>query len=383
MSSVPHASERIAAVDAARGCAMLMVFLSHIKQHFVVTSPDLHWFLLTTTRIATPTFLLLSGFVIFHLMSRDPAGRTSLTLVDRALFLLLVAHTLLGLANLSEMGTVDWAFGRSMITDTVGVALLLAVLLRKAHVSVYWGLGIALCAVSWIVALAADPSGEWARRLFAVLFQMKGGEYPAIDAPIVSYVGVFLIGMALSSHLQAPLMRGQHDVLAGRLMLYGLGAITLALVGVLAWHLLKDHARALIGDPDTLVAIRDTLDPRGKRPPSPSYLLFYGGAGLLMLAIFFYGRPRAIVDPVRRWTSVIGRASLACFIVQDWLFFLVPRALGFEDIQSVAFWLAYLAFCVALLWGFALKWGQLHGNRILTVGLKALRSFYAGRISSI
>jgi uncharacterized membrane protein len=372
MPLASSASERIAAVDAARGCAMLMVFLSHIKQHFEATSPDLYWFLLTTTRIATPTFLLLSGFVIFHLMSRDSEGRVNITLIDRALFLLLVAHGLLGLADLSEMGPVDWAFGRSMITDTVGVALLVAVLLRRAPVSVYWGLGLALCTVSWIIALAADPSGEWARRIFAVLFQLKNGEYPAIDAPIVSYVGVFLIGMALSSHLQAPLVHGHHTVLARRLMLYGLGAITLSLVGVLAWHLFKDHASALIGNPDTLSAIRETLDPRGKRPPSPSYLLFYGGTGLLVLAMFFHGRPRAIVDPLRRWTAVVGRASLACFIVQDWLFFLVPRALGLEDIHSVAFWFAYLALCVTVLYALARKWDQLHGNRILTVGLKAL-----------
>jgi uncharacterized membrane protein len=63
--SLPGAETRIAAVDAARGCAMLMVCLSHIRHHFVASAPALEWALAVVTRIATPTFLLLSGFVVF------------------------------------------------------------------------------------------------------------------------------------------------------------------------------------------------------------------------------------------------------------------------------------------------------------------------------
>lgn len=74
---------RILPVDATRGFAMLMVFCAHIKQHFEVSTPTLHWLLLSTTRIATPTFLLLSGFVVRLLLTTDSNGKASLMLVER------------------------------------------------------------------------------------------------------------------------------------------------------------------------------------------------------------------------------------------------------------------------------------------------------------
>lgn len=40
---------------------MLLVCLSHIKQHFVDSAPDLYAAPLMTTRIATPTFLFFYG----------------------------------------------------------------------------------------------------------------------------------------------------------------------------------------------------------------------------------------------------------------------------------------------------------------------------------
>src|SRR5688572_17056908 len=71
---------RIEAIDAARGCAMILVFASHIKQHFLQTSPDVYLALLNVTRIATPTFLLLSGFVIGHLLRNDSRGHVGIAL---------------------------------------------------------------------------------------------------------------------------------------------------------------------------------------------------------------------------------------------------------------------------------------------------------------
>jgi uncharacterized membrane protein len=370
---VARTASRIAAVDAARGCAMLLVFLSHIKHHFVDTAPALHWFLITTTRIATPTFLLLSGFVIRHLMRSDSRGDASITLFDRALFLLIVAHALLGWYELPNAGMADWIFARSMITDAVGVALLVGILLRRAPMAVLAALGAALVLFSWIVATSSwVPTTEWARRAALVLFQLKnqpGAEL--VDAPIVAYTGLFLLGMALHAHLERPLSLGQDRFMGRRLVILGSSAIVLVLIAAVAWHLSKEYAIRVTGDPDFVNLLRATIDPRTKSPPSPAYALFYTGAGLLFLALFFLGGTGGILDPVRRWASVIGRTSLMCFILQDWLLMNVPAALGLNDIHSVAFWFAYLACTVVLIVLAARVWERKRANRFFTLGLRA------------
>ncbi len=351
---------------------MVMVCASHIKQHFDLTSPTISWLLISTTRIATPTFLLLSGFAIRHLLQADGRDRASIMLVDRALFLLIVAHALLSLADLPEMGVLQWMFARAGLTDAVGVALLVAVLMRRAPGSVCAALGLALCLIAWAVVVTATPDSQWAKLVGAVLFQLNDADHPTIDVPIVAYVGVFLLGMGIRSGLQRPLRQREPMVINRRLLGYSLGAIAVTIVGVVMWHLTKHQLAGMLGEANAATIVRGALDPRGKRPPSPAYLMFYGGLGLLMLALFFYGRPAKLIQPVMSHTAVIGRASLMSFVVQDWLFFVVPAVLGLNAIHSVPFWFAYLAVCLIALYALARAWDARRGNRFLTVGLKAL-----------
>jgi hypothetical protein len=364
-------AHRITPVDAARGCAMLLVFVSHVKHHFVESAPELYWFLLSTTRIATPAFLLLSGFVIRHVLSTDRRGDAGIVLIDRALFLLIVAHILIGLDSAPDLEPIAWAFERTMITDAVGFAMVFAVLLRNLTSRTFLWLGTTIFLLSWAAASLVTFENEWSQWLGAVLFQWRGSANPEIDVPLVGYLGVFLIGMGLHAHLQEPLNAGNHSLIARRVFLYGLIGVAASLTGVLIWHLAKEPVAGLMGDVDTAARIREFLDPRAKRPPSPAYLAFYGGISLMMLAILFRGRPASIVRPMVGSAAVIGRASLVCFVVQDWLLFGLPRALGLNSIQSVGFWLMYLLISMILLCWVASVWSRIRGNRFLTVGLKA------------
>jgi uncharacterized membrane protein len=164
-------TSRITPVDAARGCAMLLVFVSHTKHHFEISAPDLHWFLLSVTRIATPAFLLLSGFVVRHLLSTDRGGRAGITLVDRALFLLIVAHALIGFDSLPDMSVARWFFDRTMITDAIGIALVFAVLLRHRSAGVLAALGCTFFTLSWIAASTLTFDKGWSQWLAAVMVQ--------------------------------------------------------------------------------------------------------------------------------------------------------------------------------------------------------------------
>lgn len=365
-------SQRIAAVDAARGCAMVMVCVSHIKHHFLESWPVLHWLIVSTTRIATPVFLLLSGFVIRYLLRTDPRGNASITLVDRGLFLLLIAHSLLGLADLPELGFVQWMFGRAVITDAVGFALLAAVLLRNASTGTLAVLGATLCLVGWGLGMTLTPQTELQRLLGAILFEVRRtGDLP-VDLALVPFVGVFLIGMAISSSLHEWLVTRQEGEIAKRLFRLGSVALGAALLGGAVWHFGKEYIAPALGSPELSEFVRITLDPRSKNPPSPAYFLFYGGAGLVALAILFNGRPAGLVSPVIRRASVLGRASLMCFVLQDWMMFVVPKVFGFSDVQSLAFWIFWLGVCLVVLYVASRQWDAHRGNRLLTIGLKAL-----------
>jgi uncharacterized membrane protein len=372
VSAASTTSSRITPVDAARGCAMLLVFASHTKHHFEVSAPELYWFILTVTRIATPAFLLLSGFVVRHVLTTDRTGRAGITLVDRALFLLIVAHALIGTDRLTELGVARWFFDRTMITDAIGIALLFAVLLRNQRAGKLIAQGCTIFVLSWMVASLLTFESPWSQWLAAVMVQWRGSTNPDMDVPIVGYLGVFLMGMALHAHLEQPLMRGDHAYISGKLFRYGIVGVSAALLGVAVWHFGKDLAIGLVGDEAAAARIREFLNPGGKRPPSPAYLAFYGGLSLIVLATFFRGKPVALVQPIVNVTSVIGRASLMCFVLQDWLLLAIPAVAGFDGIQSVVFWLVYLAATTVTIFSVARLWGHVHGNRFLAVGLKAL-----------
>jgi uncharacterized membrane protein len=362
--------KRIAAVDAARGCAMLMVCLSHIKHHFVASAPALDWALTVVTRIATPTFLLLSGFVVCWLLRNDDAGKARIALVDRALFLLVVAHALIGLAELPDTGFLEWYFGRSLVTDAVAVAILASVALRNRSATVLASIGISLCLASWVAAMTLDLESDVAKTAGAVLVDLQGARNPKIDAPLIPYVGIFCVGMALSRHFHPRLAVGAHTDVGVRLFLAGAAAMLVAMAGVLVWHFAKDYVAGLIPDPAAIDALRMAINPLTKRPPGPAYLLFYGGAGLILLAVFFLRRPAALMGRLVEPASVMGRASLMCFIVQDWIFHLIPRVFDFDEETSVAFWIMYFSVGVLVLYGLARVWGRTSGNRYMTVGLR-------------
>ncbi len=331
---------------------MVLVCLAHTNRNFATSSPELFQALTYVARIAVPTFLLLSGFIAGHLL-QDAHGRARMAFVDRALFLLIVAHLLIGLAELPELGLVNWLFARSVITDAIGAALLMGVLLRGASAGALAAIGFTMFLASWCIATYAHPQSESAQMLAAVLFDLPTPVATQIDAPLIPYMGVFLLGMALSKCLQKELLANARIAAARRLAPLAVIAIS---AGLAVWYIGKH-----LPSPVYLLS---------KRPPAPAYLLLFGGLGLLMLSAFLRGQPAWLLSPIIRIASTIGRASLMCFVLQDWLLFVVPWAFGFSDATSVTFWLAYLAVSLVILYGVSRWWGSVDGNRFLTIGLR-------------
>jgi uncharacterized membrane protein len=363
---------RIDAIDAARGCAMVLVCLSHTKRYFEHSAPLFYDALTWLTLTATPTFLLLSGFIAAYVLRGDDQRRIAITLVDRGLFLLLVAHVLLGLEDLPRTSLFEWLFVRVTITDAIGVALCLAVLFRHASAGMLFAVGASLCASSWLIGMTLAVESVWANHLGSLLFGMRSAPRSLVVVPLLPYIGVFLIGMGLSTWLKDEIAAGDERVLARRLLIVGSTAATAVVAAALAWHEFKELLPPALSEPHVTELLRSTINPATKWPPGPGYLLFYGGGGLLMAGWFFYGRPRWLVSRIVEKASVLGRASLMCFVVQDWLLFVTPAAFGFSELQSPVFWMTYFGACVLSLYVLAGAWGRVQGNRFLTIGLKRL-----------
>ena len=189
------------------------------------------------------------------------------------------------------------------------------------------------------------------------------------DSAVVPYVGLFLIGMSLSRSCSEQLAARDYAAVARKLARVAVIAVASVLASILMWYLLKPMLLENLS-PTTLDLARLTLDPRSKLPPSPAYFAFYGGGGLLIAAICLIARPAFLVRPVVDWAATLGRASLMCFVVQDWLLVLTPALLGFTKLQSMTFWTAYLIVALIVLHALATRWDRARANRFLTIGLK-------------
>jgi predicted acyltransferase len=118
-----------------------------------------------------------------------------------------------------------------------------------------------------------------------------------------------------------------------------------------------------------LPLISATLTIGGKLPPTPAYVLFYCGAGLIGSCAMFAlaASPLRAARRVACLAAVLGRASLLVFILQYFIFWTLPDLLGISPRSSHLALIFIGGICAN--WLAAWYWNRLGGNRILTLGL--------------
>lgn len=337
--------------------------------------------LTNVTRLATPMFLLFSGFVAAYVLSSGKM-QARMSLLDRGLFVLVSGHLLLNWRDLSVFAPAEWMFARVTVTDAIAVCLIAAAFAARARTGALAGTGVFLALASWPIAALWIPTSEIERYIGITLFNVRSESSALTNAALVPYVGLFLLGMTLSRWCSADLMARDYTAAARRLALIGTLAVSFVLLGIATWYVLK-HTLLVQVDPELLKFVQLTLDPRSKMPPSPAYLLFYGGGGLVIAAMCLLERPRVLMRPIVNRTATLGRASLMCFVVQDWLLVLLPAVLGFNANRSMAFWTAYLLATLIALHAFSTRWDRAKANRFLSVGLKRVRGSARGAQASV
>ncbi|HEY0190206.1 MAG TPA: heparan-alpha-glucosaminide N-acetyltransferase domain-containing protein, partial [Kofleriaceae bacterium] len=127
---------RIRALDATRGSAMLFVLISHFGLTYFGHNGAEHledWFE-RVGKVASPTFMVLSGMMagFLYAMRPDSFRATRVRLADRGLFFLTFGHVVIALAHEPRLGRLDWAMYEVFITDTIAFCIIVGPLLVEA-----------------------------------------------------------------------------------------------------------------------------------------------------------------------------------------------------------------------------------------------------------
>lgn len=366
---------RLHGVDAARGMAMFFSCLAHFGAWIELTHPMVSGVLTDVGKIATPTFLLLSGAMTGWLCAES--DRTSLhtryKLLNRALFLLTFGHVLISLAVAHRANGLLHTIGNATIIDDIGASMLVGVLifphLQERHfrqrLMRYGAVGFLLC---WIAVLSWHPTGDAILAVRQALLGSDplGAHVHSYSSPSLQYACLFSIGIGASDYLVAAARGEVREHYVRRILLIGVTMFSLALVlRGLRW-LMDHHSIWVTGR----AAVELTLTVTAKLPPSPAYVLFFGGMGIILCCLLF-----RIAQSRRAWCqrlasllAVVGRASLFVFVLQYFIYWTLPDLVGVAPTNR--FLPLIFLTGLALNWFAAWGWNRLGGNRLLTVGIR-------------
>jgi uncharacterized membrane protein len=358
----PSAAPRSGDLDAARGAAMVLVCLSHFTSAFFPSTdlPGPRQWLGIITLVASPTFVLLSGILLGWRFRIAPErfARFRARLLDRAIFLLTIGHLAIEGSQLRRMAVAGEQPMFFVLTDVIAIALLVGppIVVRLA---IRGRLAVAalLFATSWGLILGWTPHGDVARVVKAVLvgLRMAEGDIGGYCVPVLPWLGVYVAATCVG-HMLAGRSGGKGLLDCPLLWRAGLAAVSIAILQRL---LVLDTVGSHVGERLTMLSVTWQ-----KVPPGPTYLLFNGGAGLMMVALLAQLRQASVGEAATRWLELLGRNSAIVFIAQFYVYSMLVPMLR-PEVQVA--WPVAFATTGALLVLFAWSWERLGLERLLTV----------------
>ena len=360
-------NDRLLPIDAVRGIAMFFIGVSHISFYLINDSGILATHARAIGYFATPNFLMMSGLACGYQLAHAPTTATAARILDRGLFAFLVGHLLVA-ASIVYMVPPGTAFEHVVITDSIGVLLCLAPLLKRISGERLLWVGGTVYVLTSTVALSWHPVGSAAAIAAALLLSINDGAVPDVGwtTPTLPYLGIFLFGVGVGKLVYEWRRSGRARMLSRRLAAAGVAAVALALVANVARHFLKDGL--LASD-----VILTTINIRHDSPPTLGYGLFYGGIGVALVGFLGLLPQRSPETPWIRMTeraAVLGRASFLSYVVQQWLIDFIPIWIGFDSWLTPATCPVYLALTTLVMYWAAAAWERHRNNRYLTLGLR-------------
>jgi uncharacterized membrane protein len=363
-SDVVTASDRLRGIDAGRGAAMLFVCLSHFAVNFFKqpnheATRTAAWYF---GMVASPTFMLISGMMagLLYETRREQFNRIARVLAGRGVFMLTIGHVIIFLTIIPHTPSLRVALSRGFITDAIAVAIIIGPwVVQRVGIVGRWYLCVTLMACAWTMSALWIPDGPIASAVRYLLAGPWNRQMP-VNFPLLGWLAVYFAGAALGGWLARRRVQEGAIAMERKLLRLGVLAVACSVLTKLVYMLARDFGLVANGRVDTLYQLTSPLQ---KLPPSPSYVAFYGGLGLIMTGFLLVAERRGgawLID----WLSLLGRTSLFVFLLQ-----FVVYNLGLHVIEF-PFWTAwpvYFALTLALISLLAKRWDERGLNRWFNV----------------
>ena len=350
--ALPVGRSRLPSLDVTRGVAMIFVCLSHFCLAAVASLGATRTFsaLITISMLASPTFMLVSGLTLGYAYSarRDAFRAFSHKLLARGAYLVTGVHLLM-IPPQYYLSARGHPMRSLFITDAIGLNFLIAPWLMthvrwRARIVAAIGLlvlgavmvGFIPLRVSLPVQVLRDTlSGTLGQSLWFSSF------------PLIPWLVPYLVGSAIGESLSAHTAGAER---ANALVLLRWSAISLG-TAVSLEALARVIVQTASGE-RTLMFASWLGDPWTKQPPSPTYLAFFLGVGLLITAVLTLvlgsDRPAWFI---RRLANA-GRASLFLFVLQAYVYFVIYT----QWIHPGAYWVVNFLVSLVVLAVLAHAW---------------------------
>jgi hypothetical protein len=351
---------------------MMFVCLSHFGLEYFrrLDEPAIAGALYMVGMVGTPTFMLISGIMLglLYETKRTRFDEHRMLLADRALFMLTAGHVLIMVASAPRPDSLIVTLQRGFITDVLAVALLLGPgLVSRVGRRGRLLMAAVLFAGGWLLALQWAPDNSLDRIVRYLLVGSYPGDSPH-NFPLLHWLAVFIAASVLGQWMGERLATGrQRSVERALLLAGGLAVSSVVLFKLGQWTLSIQSAPILVV----------LGSPWKKLPPSPAYLLFYGGLALLLLASALILERRRFAQRAFAWASLLGRTSLFVFIVQFYVYYVLLLSL---NLPYTPFWPLLFVASLAGITLLAKVWDDGAMNRHLSVGLPHLRGTRMGRL---
>jgi hypothetical protein len=188
-------------------------------------------------------------------------------------------------------------------------------------------------------------------------------------APTLQYVMIFAIGLRGGSWLgESKTPSTPNTSFARRSIGFGCALVASGAALYILKHWMRDQNWAA----GTTTALDRTLQISMKTPPSPAYLIFYGGTALIVIGIMLAASESRsqIATRITSWLAVLGRASLFIFVLQYFLYWTMPDLIGVHPGPYAG---PLFLVNVAMLWCAARMWNEVNGQRFVSFGIHHLR----------
>ena len=308
---------RLLAIDALRGLVMLAMLVDHVREtwylHMQVSDPvnaftvaPALFFTRFTSHICAPVFIVLTGLSAWLYGQSHSLRETSIFLLKRGAFLMVLDITLITLAwSTTFPPRVFWL----QVIWTIGFCMIaLAALIHLPRVlQAIFGAVIVLGhnLLDTVVLHSGDAFFvPWAMLHQRDVIEIGAGFVAKTTYPVLPWVGVILIGYAIGPWF----VRGSDSVIRQRrLCMLGV-AFIVGFIGLRALNVYGDKPWVDTGD-----ALRTIMSflALTKYPPSLLFLLPTLGLGALLLALL----ERFETSRCTSWLALLGGAAMFFYIL--------------------------------------------------------------------